>query len=151
MASGQLKVRVESAGNSTLFRATGEASGVTILVDAPRGEGAVPRGPKPMELLSMSLATCVATNLVEILNKKRIPYESVRLEIEAERDEEPPRRFTALQMRCVVKSDALEPRVLEQALALAEKHCPASATLTHGLTLTAQAEVEREGGETGEV
>jgi putative redox protein len=143
LSTGQLRVRVESEGNSTLFRATGEASGVTIRVDVPRGEGEQPQGPKPMELLSMSLATCMATNVVEILNKKRIAFESVSIEVEADRADELPRRFTALHMRCVVQSTGLEAEVLQQVLDLAAMYCPAHETLTHGLSISAVGSVVR--------
>lgn len=136
-----MRVVLESAGAEPLFRATGTASGQTIWVDVRQGEGADRLGPRPMELIEMGLGACLADNVVEILRKKRIAFSGVRMEIEADRAPEPPRRFTALRLHCTVASAELKAETLDRVLELAAKYCSAHATLAHGVPIAVTAAV----------
>lgn len=137
-----MRVTIESVGAEVLFRAVGEGSGQTILVDVRHGDGVVPEGPRPMELLAMGLGGCLADNVVVILKKKRVPFTGVRMEIEADRAPESPKRFTAVRIRCVVQAEGLTQEALDRILELAAKYCSAHATLTHGAPITTSGAVE---------
>lgn len=136
-----VKVVLESAGTEPLFKATGASSGQTIWVDVRQGEGVERQGPRPMELLQMGLGACLADNVVEILRKKRVAFTGVRLEIEADRAPESPKRFTAIRLHCVVASAGLTQDALDKIMALSAKYCSAHATLEQGVPVHTTAAV----------
>jgi putative redox protein len=142
----QMRVVLESQGQEPLFRATGEASGQSLWVDVRMGEGVDRRGPRPMELIAMGLGACLADNVVEILKKKRIAFEGLRMEIEADRAPEPPKRFTALTVRVTVKSANLTQEALDKILELSAKYCSAHATLSAGVPIATVGVIEPTNG-----
>jgi putative redox protein len=85
---------------------------------------------RPMEALLAALGTCTAFDVVSILAKRRTPVESYRIELEGERAEEHPRRFTRVRVRHLVSGEGITPESLERAVSLShEKYCSVAATL----------------------
>jgi uncharacterized OsmC-like protein len=130
------RVTLESLGPDLGFRATGEVSGATMTVGMPGPDGAP--APKAMELLSMGLGLCMAGMTMEILEKKRIRYGKIGVVVESDRGEH---GFTAMAVRLSVESDQLDAETLQKVIDLAGKHCPAHATLGHGVPITATGEL----------
>jgi putative redox protein len=87
-------------------------------------------GVRPMEALLAALGTCTAFDVVSILAKRRTPVESYRIELEGERAEEHPKRYTRIQVRHVVSGEGITPQSLGRAVSLShEKYCSVAATL----------------------
>ena len=87
-------------------------------------------GVRPTEALLAALGTCTAFDVVSILEKRRTPVESYRVELEGERAEEHPRRFTKILVRHVVSREGITWQSLERAVSLShEKYCSVAATL----------------------
>ncbi|MDQ3303377.1 MAG: OsmC family protein [Actinomycetota bacterium] len=87
-------------------------------------------GVRPMEALLAALGTCTAFDVVSILAKRRTPVESYRIELEGERAEEHPRRYTRIVVRHVVSGEGITQASLDRAVNLShEKYCSVSATL----------------------
>jgi|SRR5215212_8986755 putative redox protein len=87
-------------------------------------------GVRPTEVLLAALGTCTAFDVVSILEKRRTPVESYRIELEGERAEEHPRRFTKIVVRHVVRGEGITQENLERAVSLShEKYCSVAATL----------------------
>lgn len=100
--------------------------GSQIIVD---GEAVAP-GVRPMEALLAALGTCTAFDVVSILAKRRTPVESYRIELEGERAEEHPRRYTRIRVRHVVSGEGITQASLERAVSLShEKYCSVAGTL----------------------
>lgn len=74
------------------FEAVGQG-GVPVTVD---GSKAV--GPSPMESLLIGLATCMGVDVVEVLNKMRVPFSDLAVRVEGDRRPVPPRRYTAIRL-----------------------------------------------------
>jgi putative redox protein len=101
-------------------------AGDQIVID---GED-VALGVRPMEALLAALGTCTAFDVVSILAKRRTPVESYRIELEGERAEEHPRRYTRIRVRHLVSGEGITPESLERAVSLShEKYCSVVATL----------------------
>ena len=101
-------------------------AGDQIIVD---GED-VALGVRPMEALLAALGTCTAFDVVSILAKRRTPVESYRIELEGERAEEHPRRYTRIQVRHLVSGEGITQESLERAVTLShEKYCSVAASL----------------------
>ncbi len=100
-----------------LFR--GSAEGRELMLDGSRKAGC-----SPMESLMLSLAGCMAIDLVHILSKMRSEPKSLRVEIEGERAATEPKRFTRLRLRFDIGGDKITPAEVERAISLSrEKYC----------------------------
>ena len=118
------------------FEAVGRA-GIPVLVD---GDGEA--GITPVEALAVSLAACMAADVVDILAKMRIHLDDLSIRVEGDRRSEPPRRYTAVRLTFVAKGvpEAEGPK-LERAVALSrEKYCSVIHTLRPDLDVTIEIE-----------
>jgi putative redox protein len=87
-------------------------------------------GVRPTEALLAALGTCTAFDVVSILEKRRTPVESYRIELEGERAEDHPRRFTKILIRHVVSGEGITEESLERAVSLShEKYCSVANSL----------------------
>ena len=101
-------------------------AGDQIIIDGEE----VALGVRPMEALLAALGTCTAFDVVSILAKRRTPVQSYRIELEGERAEEHPRRYTRIVMRHIVSGEGITQRSLDRAVSLShEKYCSVAATL----------------------
>lgn len=101
-------------------------TGDQIVVD---GED-VALGVRPTEALLAALGTCTAFDVVSILAKRRTPVESYCIELEGERAEEHPRRYTRIRVRHLVSGEGITQQSLERAVNLShEKYCSVAASL----------------------
>ncbi len=108
------------------FEAIGP-SGHKLLMDSDRESN---RGPGPMELLLVALGACSATDVVEILKKKRQALKGLSVELSGERAAEPPRVWTKIKIHFKVTGKGIEPRAVEHAIELSrDKYCSVAATL----------------------
>lgn len=79
--------------------------------------------PTPVQFLAMSLAGCMAIDLVHILTRGRHPVHSLRTEIAVHRAPEEPRRFTRVDLDFTLTGE-MRPEHVERALDLSrEKYC----------------------------
>ncbi len=117
-----MKVNVVWDGGLS-FRGTGP-SGHSVVMDASPEVGGDNRGPRPTEMLLFALGACTGIDTVSILNKSRQPVEGIEIDIEAERAEDHPKRFTRIRVHFTVRGKGLDRDRVERAITLsAEKYC----------------------------
>lgn len=124
-------VTLRWSGRGDLFHGRGAAD-----LEVPL-DGDSERGPSPTELLLMSLAGCMGVDVRMILEKSRVPLETLEVEVEGERAPEPPRRFTRIRLvyRLRGPGDEDEPK-LQRAIDLSrDKYCSVLHTLREDLEL----------------
>ena len=103
-------------------------------------------GPSPMELLLIGLAGCTAYDVLSILDKKRQAVSGREVTARAERAEEPPRVFTAIEVLYVVRGRGIKPKAVEDAIRLSEeKYCSASVMLGQTARIETSYRIEDEG------
>jgi putative redox protein len=92
-------------------------------------DGAGQAGPTPVEALALSLAGCMAIDLVHILKKGRTEPVALRARLHAERHATEPRRLVSARLHFVVEGQ-VPPDKVERAIALSrEKYCSVWHTL----------------------
>ena len=97
----------------------GQVDGRELKLDGNRKAGC-----SPMEALMLSLAGCMAIDVVHILGKMRAAPKSVRVHIEGERAATEPKRFARLKLRFEIAGEKINPADVERALSLSrEKYC----------------------------
>jgi putative redox protein len=121
------------------LRLVGEtAAGQALVIDhVLPGEAREETGPKPLELMLISLAGCTTMDVVSILQKKRQSFTRVRVEASGERADEHPKVYTKIHLTFVVYGAGVKPDAVERAIELSQtKYCPASAMLSHAVEIT---------------
>jgi putative redox protein len=99
-------------------------------------------GMKPSDLLLVSLASCTAVDVVEILAKKRLHLESLEISAEAQQDQDPPWTFRKIHLSFHLKGEDLTEKDVQQAIDLSEhKYCSVAATLRGVAELTTSFEI----------
>ena len=84
----------------------------------------VQMGCMPLEGLLLSLAGCMAIDVVSILQKMRCPLSSMSMKIHAKRSEDPPQRLRSVVLELFLKGDGLSEAKVQRAVSLsAEKYC----------------------------
>ena len=87
-------------------------------------------GMKPSELLLVALASCTAVDVVEILNKRRVPLSSLEIQVSAEQDEDPPWTFRKILVKYLVSGEKITDKDISTAIELSEgKYCSVAATV----------------------
>jgi putative redox protein len=87
-------------------------------------------GVKPSEMLLIALASCSAVDVVEILEKKRMPLSFFEVVTTGERDPEPPWPYRKIHVKYRLAGRGLTPKAVEQAISLSQdKYCSVAATV----------------------
>jgi putative redox protein len=100
------------------FRFEARAGDQTLVVDSERRAGV-----SPTQALAVSLAGCMAIDVVDILQKGRFPFDAMDVRLTTQRRVEPPRHLTRVRLHIVV-SGSVPPDRVERALELSrERYC----------------------------
>ncbi len=88
-------------------------------------------GMKPSELMLLSLGACSGYDVVDIIRKKRITLEDLRIEVSAEQDPDPPWTYRKIHMVFHLYAKGLTEKAAQQAIELSiSKYCSVAATLS---------------------
>lgn len=110
-------------------------SGHQLLID----NSPVKVGVSPMEALLGALATCTAYDVVEIMKKRRTPLASYRIEVEGERADTDPKRYTRITVRHIAAGEGVTAEALSKAAHLShEKYCSVAASLNSEIVVEAE-------------
>ena len=125
-----IEAKVNWADND---RFVGQASSRhAVVLDAGQDKSAS----SPMELVLIGLCGCTATDVVNILRKKREPFSSVEVRAEAERAAEPPTVYTEIKLTYKV-GGKVSKKAVEDAVRLSkDKYCSVSAMLQKTAKIT---------------
>ncbi len=87
-------------------------------------------GIKPSELLLISLASCSAIDVIEILEKKRMPLTTLEINVSGEQDQDPPWTYRKIDILYRISGKGITEKALDQAIKLSEeKYCSVAATI----------------------
>lgn len=103
-------------------------------------------GIKPSELLLIAVASCSAVDVVEILNKKRMPLNYLEISASGEQDADPPWTYRKIRLRFVLRGENLTEKAVAQAIQLSEeKYCSIAATVRATAEIVTEFEILPEG------
>jgi putative redox protein len=99
----------------------------------------------PIELLLIAVGGCMASDVVDILRKKREKVTDYRIEVTGQRREDFPRSFKTIKLHHVIKGDALSELAVKQAIELSDsKYCSVAGTLRPSAEVSVTFEVLQE-------
>ena len=123
-----MKAYLKNTGGLT-FIAKGDSNHYLVLDTVP-AVGGSDAASQPMELMLISLGGCTGMDVVSILKKKRVNFDSLEINVNGERSVEHPKVFNRIEVEFVVKGDNVPPNAVERSIFLsATRYCPASAML----------------------
>ena len=107
------------SGDALVFMG-GTGDGPEIAIDGDSSQG-----PSPMELLLLSLTGCMAIDLRMILEKSRVPVESLEIDAAGERASEAPKKYELIRIVCRITGPGEEHESqVQRALDLSrDKYC----------------------------
>jgi putative redox protein len=138
-----MKAKVQWIENAQFVGETG--SGHRVVIDGPEDIGGRNLGPRPMELMLLSVGSCSAVDIVHILKKARQPVSGCVVEVSGERAQTDPKVFTKIHLHFVVSGRGLGSNHVERAVKLsAEKYCSASIMLGKAADVSHDFEIREE-------
>jgi putative redox protein len=106
------------------------ASGHALVMDGSVEAGGRNRGARPMELLLLGAAGCMAYDIVSIMKKAKQDIRDGWIEIEHQQAQTPPKVYTDIHFHVVLVGKDLSAKAVEKAIKLAsETYCSASIML----------------------
>lgn len=100
-------------------------------------------GLSPMESVLISVGACSSVDVVEIMRKSRQDMQGCYCELEAERAETAPRKFTKIHAHFVVQGNNINEKQLARAVQLStEKYCSVMLMLTGNVDITTSFSIE---------
>lgn len=119
--------------------------GLSINFDAPIPNGGEETALSPMENVLASLAACSSYHVVSILRKKRQDFSDYSVEMTANRRDEPPRIFTDIHLKYIIKGKNVKGEAVESAIKLSEeKYCSVGGMLKNAAKITSSYEIIKE-------
>jgi putative redox protein len=117
--------------------------GISVKFDAPIEHGGEETALSPMENVLASLAACSSFHVLRILQKKRQQISDYSVEATAERREDPPPRvFTKIHLKYIIKGQKVDPKAVDRAIELSEeKYCSVGGMLKKAVEITSSYEV----------
>jgi len=119
--------------------------GLSVDFDAPIPNGGEETALSPMENVLASLAACSSYHVVSILRKKRQDFSDYSVEMTADRKDEPPRVFTNIHLKYIIKGKSISKVAVESAIRLSEeKYCSVGGMLKNAAKITSSYEIIKE-------
>ncbi len=119
-----------------------DLEGHRVSMDVPGADGSA-AGARPKALVLAGLGGCTGVDVVSILDKMRVPFEGLSVEVQAEESSDHPKVFTRIHLRYRFKGRDLPLDKLQRAVQLSqEKYCGVSAMLGKTAVITSEIVIE---------
>lgn len=120
--------------------------GLSVKFDAPVSHGGEETALSPMENVLASLAACSSFHVLTILKKKRQKVTHYTVEATAQRRETPPPRvFTKIHLKYIVKGQNIDPEAVKKAIQLSEEtYCSVGGMLQKTTQITSTYQILQE-------
>ena len=101
-----------------------DVAGYKITMDSDPEFGGQNKGPKPKPLMMVALAGCTGMDLVSLMNKMRVEYESLNIIIEGDLTEDHPKHFTKMKVIYEIRGKNIDRKKVEKAVNMSkDKYC----------------------------
>ena len=114
-----------------------ELDGHHFAIDAAEEHGGQNKGPKPKGLVLSALAGCTGMDVVAILNKMQMKWDSFSVGVEGELTEDHPKHYNRIKIIYTFTGAALDEKKIERAVRLSQdSYCGVSAMLRHAAEIS---------------
>jgi putative redox protein len=114
-----------------------EVDGHRLTVDAEEEFGGKDRGPRPKPLLLSALGGCTAMDVVSMLKKMRVPFDSFSVMVDGVLAEEHPKVYRSIRLTYTFTGEALDRSKIERAVELSQtRYCGVTAMVQFTTDIT---------------
>ena len=114
-----------------------------VLIDNSEVDGGFAAGTSPKELVLCALAACTASDVIPILQKKRVPLKNLEMRVTANERDEFPKIFTTIHLEYIFYGTGIKNNDVEHAIELSRtKYCSVSAMLSASAKITHSYRIE---------
>jgi len=118
-------------------------SGHWVAMDGPESFGGNNSAARPKELLLIGLGGCTGSDVVTILQKKKVKIDGFEMNITSDVSEEHPQVYTKIHIEYVFYGKNLEAKDIERAIELSmTKYCSVTAMLSKAMPVTHSFKIE---------
>ena len=111
--------------------------GHDLTIDAAESFGGQGYGPKPKSLLLTALAGCTGMDVVSMLKKMRMSWESFGLKVDGELSDDHPKVYKKIHVTYRFTGDALDTDKIKKAIELSQtKYCGVTVMLSNTAEIT---------------
>jgi|SRR5208337_4678635 len=143
------RINVQWVGEDSRMFIGRDSNGSTVVAGSWPKEGGKQseewKGLKPSDLLVISLCSCSAYDVVEIMKKQRQDLTGLYISADAEQASSPPYQFTEIHLHYVITGRSISAQKAEKAIELSQnKYCSVAATIRGVTKITYSFEVKSE-------
>lgn len=114
-----------------------ELDGHKLVVDADESAGGNDTGIRPKKLLLTALAGCTGMDVVSLLKKMHVPFESFNIRVDGKLAEDHPKYYETMHITYELKGTDLPLDKIQKAVELSqEKYCSVSALFKKAIPVT---------------
>lgn len=114
-----------------------------VTMDGPEEFGGSGSGTRPKELILIGLGGCTGSDVVTILQKKKVKVDGFEMNITSDVSEEHPQVFTKIHIEYVFYGNSINPKDVERAIELSiTKYCSVTAMLNKAMPVTHSFRIE---------
>lgn len=140
-------MKIKLDWNSKMAFSSTTPSGHEIKMDAAEEVGGSNSGARPTELLLNAVAGCTGIDIISILTKMRLEPTKFYMDVEGQRADDHPKKFTKIHIHYSLEGDLPEEKVVRAIQLSVDKYC----TVAHSLSATIRVSYSINGMETKEV
>ena len=108
-----------------------------ITMDGPENFYGSNAGIRPKELILLSLAGCTSSDVIAILQKKKVDLKGFEVNIKAEQQEEHPQVYTKIHLEFMFYGKNIAEKDVERAIELSQtKYCSVTVMLQKAVEIT---------------
>jgi len=108
-----------------------------IIMDGPENFYGSNAGIRPKELILLSLAGCTGSDVIAILQKKKVDLKGFEVNIKAEQQEEHPQVYTKIHLEFLFYGKNISEKDVERAIELSQtKYCSVTVMLQKAVEIT---------------
>jgi len=136
------KITLTRLNDKVHFKCTNE-DGNYILTDGSEAIGGEGKGVRPMQLLLMAAASCSSIDIVMILNKMRVPFDDIKVEVEGVSEKmDSYSRWASIHLKFIIIGKDVSVKKAEKAAKMSiEKYCSVTKTLEKNSEISFEVEV----------
>ncbi len=113
-------------------------------IDVPKETCGLDAATNPMEMVLLAVGSCAGSDVVSILNKKKVLLDGFEIYIDADRRDNHPEVFTKIHIEYVFYGKDIDPKHVQQAISLShEKYCPVIGMLKDLVSITSSYKINR--------
>ncbi len=118
--------------------------GHEIILDADESVGGEDNGPRPKQLMLVSLAGCTGMDVVSILKKMRVDFKDLAIKVTAALTNEHPKQYTKMHVVYTFTGNNLPMDKLQKAVSLSEeRYCGVRAAYEKAMQVTSEIKINK--------